>query len=177
MNKQQHDRFVLMTVLSSLLVLTGLAAHAADPGSAAIPAGEAPPKSSLMQFLEQDYLFGNWGGLRTDLSKRGLDFEFFYIASNPHNLSGGIKTGSAYEGALLMLLDLDSKKLVGYDGGHFHVGGVWLHGDDHFSDEHIGDLNKVNLIDFPNAWRLWELWYEQKFWHDKLSLKVGQIAV
>jgi porin len=137
----------------------------------------APPKSALEQFAEQDYLFGTWGGLRTQLSKRGIDFELFYIASNPHNISGGIQPGSAYEGAFLMLLDLDSQKLAGYDGGHFHVGGVWLHGQDHFSDIHIGDLNKVNLIDFPNSARLWELWYEQKFWGDTVSLKVGQMAV
>jgi porin len=134
-------------------------------------------QSKLMQFMSQDYLFGTWGGLRTDLSRHGVDFEFFYIASNPHNVSGGINTGSAYQGALLMLLDLDSQKLVGYEGGHLHVGGVWLHGQDHFSDKHIGDLNKVNLIDFPRAWRLWELWYEQKFWKDRVSLKVGQLAI
>jgi porin len=35
----------------------------------------------------------------------------------------------------------------------------------------------VNLIDFPNAWRLWELWYEQKFWNDRVSIKFGQMAV
>jgi porin len=134
-------------------------------------------KSAFIRFAEQDYLLGDWGGLRTDLSKRGIDFEFFYIASNPHNLSGGIDTGGVYQGAFLMLLDLDSEKLAGYHGGHLHVGGVSLHGEDHFSDNHIGDLNKVNLIDFPNAWRLWELWYEQTFCNDKLSLKVGQMAV
>jgi porin len=133
--------------------------------------------SGFRQFLEQDYLLGTWGGWRTNLASHGVEFEFFYIASNPHNLDGGIKTGSAYEGALLMLLDLDSQKLAGYAGGHFHAGGVWIHGEDHFSDKHIGDLNKVNLIDFPHAWRLWELWYEQKFLNDKLSLKAGQMAV
>src|SRR5207245_977943 len=85
----------------------------------------ATPKSSLEQFLEQDYLLGTWGGVRTNLSQHGVDLEFFYIGSNPRNISGGFKTGSVYEGALLMLLDLDSKKLAGYEGGHFHVGGVW----------------------------------------------------
>jgi porin len=146
-------------------------------GSVGVAAEATPNPSGFRHFLEQDYLLGTWGGLRTDLSEHGLDFEFFYIASNPRNLSGGIKTGSAYEGALLLVLDADSKKLVGYDGGHFHAAGVWLNGEDHFSDTHIGDLNKVNLIDFPNAWRLWELWYEQKFWNDRLSLKFGQMAV
>src|SRR3954469_8140740 len=138
---------------------------------------EQTPKSGLEQFLEQDYLLGTWGGLRSNLSSNGVDFEFLYIASNPHNISGGIKTGSAYEGALLMLLDLDSQKLAHYEGGHLHIGGVWLHGNDHFSDEHIGDFNKVNLIDFPNAWRLWELWYEHQFWDNTVSLKLGQMAV
>src|SRR5947209_777086 len=52
-------------------------------------------QSALEKFATQDYLFGTWGGLRTDLSQHGVDFEFFYIASNPHNLDGGIKTGSA----------------------------------------------------------------------------------
>ena len=154
----------------SLLLLAPLRAAAAEESTNA-------PKSSLEQFLERDYLLGTWGGLRTQLSRHGVDFEFFYIASNPYNLDGGIKTGSAYEGAFLMLLDLDSKKLAGYDGGHLHVGGVSLHGYDHFSDIHIGDLNKVNLIDFPNGARLWELWYEQKFWDGKVSLKFGQMAI
>jgi porin len=137
----------------------------------------AVPKSKLEQFATQDYLLGNWGGLRSMLSSNGVDFEFFYLASNPRNISGGIKTGSAYEGAFMMLLDLDSEKLLRYEGGHLHVGGLSLHGEDHFSDIHIGDLNKVNLIDFPSGWRLWELWYEQKFWADRVSLKFGQMAV
>jgi porin len=136
-----------------------------------------PPKSSFDQFMEQDYLFGTWGGLRTKLSEHGVDFEFFYIASNPHNISGGIATASRYQGAFLMLLDLDSQKLVGYEGGHFHVGGVSIHGQDHFSDQFIGDLNKVNLIDFPQTWRLWEMWYEQQFWSNRVSLKFGQMAI
>jgi porin len=163
------------TRLKTILLIAGCLSLTGAPVCSA--AEEAPDKSGLMRFMEQDYLLGTWGGLRTDLSEKGIDFEFFYIASNPHNLSGGIKTGSAYEGALLMLLDLDSQKLAGYEGGHFHVGGVTLHGQDHFSDEHIGDLNKVNLIDFPNAWRLWELWYEQKFLDDRFSIKFGQMAV
>src|SRR3989454_885728 len=162
-------RHVLRLCSAAFAAGLSIVSYAQENGSA--------PKSALERFAEQDYLLGTWGGLRTDLSKHGVDFEFFYVASNPRVISGGIKPGGAYEGAFMMLLDLDSQKLVGYEGGHFHVGGLWLHGEDHFSDKHIGDLNKVNLIDFPHAWRLWELWYEQKFWHDKVSLKFGQMAV
>lgn len=134
-------------------------------------------KSGLQQFLEQDYLLGDWGGWRTDLSRRGIDFEFLYAASVPNNVDGGIKRGSAYQGALLMTLDLHSDKLVGYEGGTLHAGSLWLHGDKPFSEQYVGDLNKVNLLDFDNSFRLWELWYEQKFLNDKVSLKFGQMAI
>lgn len=171
--KTTNCRTVLMTVALGLLPVAGLRADEAAPAIAGEPA-----KSDLMKFLERDYLFGDWGGLRTKLSKEhGVDFEFFYVASNPYNLDGGKATGSTYEGALLMLLDLDSAKLAGYHGGHLHVGGTWLNGDYPFSDKYVGDLNKVNLIDFPDIVRLWEFWYEQKFLGDKVSLKFGQMAV
>lgn len=134
-------------------------------------------KSALLRFAEQDYLLGTWGGLRTDLSKRGVDFEFFYVGSFAMNLHGGLDQGSAYQGGLLMALTLDSEKLVGYDGGTFNVSSIWLNGEKPFSDRYVGDLNKVNLVDFPNSFRLWELWYEQKFFEDKVSLKFGQMSI
>ena len=38
-------------------------------------------------------------------------------------------------------------------------------------------MNKVNLIDFPNAFRLWELCYSQKLLSDKVTLKGGIMSV
>jgi len=134
-------------------------------------------KSKLMQFFEQDYLLGNWGGYRTKLAERGVDFEFVYFGAVPSNVGGGIKQGSVYEGAFLMTLDLDSDKLANYHGGHLHAGGLSIHNGAAFSQNYIGDLNVVSLLDFPDSLRLWELWYEQKFLQDKVSLKVGQLAL
>jgi porin len=134
-------------------------------------------KSKLMQFFEQDYLLGNWGGYRTKLAERGVDFEFVYFGAVPSNVGGGIKQGSVYEGAFLMTLDLDSDKLANYHGGHFHAGGLSIHNGAAFSQNYVGDLNVVSLLDFPDSFRLWELWYEQKFLQDKVSLKVGQLAL
>src|SRR5439155_12970719 len=144
---------VALSICFSLFI--PVRAQPAEGTTGATTSGE--PKSWAMEFLTRDYMLGDWGGLRTELSGRGIDFEFFYAGSVPSNVSGGIKRGSVYEGALLMMLDLDSQKLAGYEGGHFHVGSLYLHGNDHFSDNHTGDLNKVNLIDFPNTFRLWEL--------------------
>jgi porin len=137
----------------------------------------AEDKSGFRRWAEQDYMFGDWGGLRTDLSRRGVDFEFFYAASLPDNLIGGLSPGGLYQGALLMTMDLNSQKLVGYEGGTFHVSGLWLNGQKPFSDKYVGDLNKVNTLDFQNAARLWELWYQQKILDGKLAFKAGELSI
>jgi porin len=137
----------------------------------------ADEKSALLKFAEQDFLLGTWGGLRSNLSSNGVDFEFFYVGSGPMNLDGGLERGAIYQGGLLMAMTLDSKKLVGYDGGTFNVSSIWLNGQKPFSDRFVGDLNKVNLVDFKNSFRLWELWYEQKFWDNKVSVKLGQMSI
>src|SRR5258707_2042294 len=136
-----------------------------------------PAKSGLEKFLEQDYLLGDWGGLRSKFSTNGVDFEFVYFGSVPSSVGGGIKQGCVYEGALLMTLDLDSEKLAGYKGGQFHAGSLYIHNGREFSANFVGDLNKVSLLDFPDTFRLWELWYEQKFLDGKVSLKLGQLAI
>ena len=163
--------------LSALLAAGASMAGFVLPAPAAELPTPEPEKSSLRRFAEQDYLLGDWGGLRTDLSKRGVDFEFFYVGSGPMNLDGGLERGAIYQGGLLMALTLDSQKLVGYEGGTFNVSSIWLNGQKPFSDRFVGDLNKVNLVDFENSFRLWELWYEQKFFKDKVSLKFGQMSI
>ena len=160
----------LVTILALALVLTqawpALAENQAEL-----------PKSDFMRFLEQDYLFGDWGGLRADLKERGVDFEFVYFGALPMNVGGGIEHGSVLQGGLMMLMDLYSDKLAGYQGGQFHAGGLWIHNSDAFSENYIGDLNKVSMLDFPETWQLWELWYEQKFVNQKVAIRFGQLAI
>lgn len=138
---------------------------------------EAADESGLMKWMTQDYMLGDWGGLRTKLSDHGVDFEFLYGGSLPRNVEGGKEIGRVYQGGLLMTMDLHSDKLAGYEGGQLHAGSLWLHGEKPFSDHYIGDLNKVNLLDYDNSFRLWELWYQQKFFNDKLTIKFGQLDI
>lgn len=151
---------------------------AAESAPSSSPPPSTPPaESAFMRFATRDYLLGDWGGLRTKLKEKGVDFEFVYFGAVPSNVGGGIKEGSVYEGGLLMMLDLDSYKLAGYEGGQFHAGGISIHNGDQFSQHYVGDLNKVSLLDFPDNLALWELWYEQKFLDDKVALKAGQLAI
>jgi porin len=175
MKKQLRHNNVLAPGIMALVFL-GIVPSLADEATNA-------PSSAFMRFAQRDYLLGDWGGLRTDLSNRGIDFEFFYGGSFPDNLSGGARRGGVYQGGFLMDMSLDSEKLVGYEGGTFNVSSLWLNGTKPFSTysdgtpAYVGDLNKVNLFDFPNAFRLWELWYQQRLFDNKLALKVGELSI
>ncbi len=186
MRKNNRGPFWSQTIsfLRLLLVCGSLAEGAASLAQAA----EAPPIAApetaskdwserVGRFLRRDYMLGDWGGYRSALSERGVDFEFFYAGAVPSNLSGGLKRGAVSEGLLLMTLDLESEKLVGYEGGHLHAGSMWIHNGPAFSRNYIGDLNVVSLLDFSDSFRLWELWYEQKVLDSTLSLKAGQMAI
>src|SRR5215208_1684170 len=118
--KKHPRRVVAMVCLLAILAGLPLAGFAEEP---------VAEKSALLRFAEQDYLLGTWGGLRTNLSKRGVDFEFFYLGSYAMNLDGGLQRGNAYQGGLLMALTLDSQKLAGYPGGTFNVSSIWLNGE------------------------------------------------
>lgn len=159
------------------ILLFGLALLMSWNDLCAAEAAAPPPKSPFMQFLEQDYLLGDWGGQRTKLKDKGVDFEFVWFGALPSNVDGGIRSGTEYEGALMMILSLDSEKLVGYHGGTFAVSSLNIHNTKNFSENYVGDLNKVSLLDFPDTFRLWELYYEQKMLSDRLSLKLGQLAI
>ncbi|MHC1765433.1 MAG: carbohydrate porin [Verrucomicrobiia bacterium] len=168
----------LLLLIGSLAGWAASLAHAAEAPPTAAP-GTAPEDWSerVGRFLRRDYMLGDWGGYRSALSERGVDFEFFYAGAVPVNLSGGLKRGAVSEGLLLMTLDLESEKLVGYEGGHLHAGSMWIHNGPAFSRNYIGDLNVVSLLDFPDSFRLWELWYEQKVFDSTLSFKAGQMAI
>lgn len=142
------------------------------------PAEAGGEKSGLRSWLEQDYLLGDWGGLRTKLrDEHGVDFEFLYVASVPMAVGGGLQSGSVYEGALLMMLNVDTAKLGLWKNGSFRVSSLGIHNGDEFAANYVGDLNKTSLLDFPDTFRLWELWYEHKFFDGKLAVKAGQLDI
>ena len=137
-----------------------------------------PEKSGFRRFAEQDYLFGDWGGYRTKWrDEYGIDFEFLHAAAVPMNIGGGRDPGSQYEGAGLMMLNVDTEKAGLWASGGFRASSLILYSGDDFSEKHVGDLNKVSLLDFPDTFRLWELFYEHKFLDGRISVKAGQLDI
>ena len=157
-----------------LALLAPQPSHAGTP--APIDPASAPAPSGLEAFFMQDYLLGDWGGLRTDLANKGLGFEFFYIGSAPTNFHGGLDEGTVYQHALLLISDIDFEKAGLWKGGHLYTSAAWLEGDA-FASRYVGDLNKTNLVDFDPAFRLWEAYYQQDLFNDTLIFKAGIMSV
>jgi hypothetical protein len=68
-------------------------------------------------FWSRSYLTGDWGGLRSKLADRGVQFEFNVTQIFQGVASGGTNRTGRYSGLTDMVLKLDSQKLGLWPGG------------------------------------------------------------
>ena len=72
-------------------------------------------------FGSRSYLTGDWGGLRSKLAERGVQFEFNITQIFQGVASGGIERTGRYSGLTDMVMKLDSQKLGLWPGGFLFV--------------------------------------------------------
>ncbi|MGO9135376.1 MAG: carbohydrate porin [Methylovirgula sp.] len=150
------------------------ASGAAKPNpadSAAAPSGADKTPS----IWERDKLLGDLSGVRTQLDKLGIQLNAIETSEVLGNVSGGIKQGATYEGALQVILTVDTSKLVGWQGGKFNASGFDIRGRG-LSANNVNNWNVLSNIEAPDGVRLFELWYEQSLFNDKASVRIGQLA-
>jgi len=92
-----------------------------------------------------------------------------------HNVSGGIKKGTANNGLLNTGLRIDLEKLAGWSGLSFHVNTLWIHYKDG-SGEFIGDICGHNNIYHDKTFRLFTSYFQKTFWQDKATFRIGVLA-
>lgn len=125
--------------------------------------------------FSQPTLTGDWGGLRSDLERRGVTFTLNYTNDFLANVRGGIGRGAIGIGAFQPQLDLDLGKLVGWDGGRFHTHGLITHGSA-FSPTYLGNILAVSNLEAGPVARLYSFWYEQNAFNDRLSVRAGLMS-
>jgi porin len=86
-----------------------------------------------------------------------------------------MKRGAIYDGRLEAIIDADLEKLAGWKGGAVHLNAYQIHGTG-LSREYVGNLMPVSNIEALPATRLFELWFEQKLFDDRLAIRVGQLG-
>jgi porin len=115
------------------------------------------------------------GLLPNPFGKKGVKFTLTYVADALANIAGGLRRGAIYEGRLNAAIDLDLAKLVGTPGLVFHANAFQSHGP-RLSAQYIGNILPVSSIEELATTRLYEAWFEQKFWNDRFSIRAGQLA-
>jgi porin len=147
----------------------------ADTPQLPAPASPSPnPSGSTPGLLNQDFFLGNFWGERSKLEDEGFSFKPIYSAETFGNPIGGTKQGVIYEGLLDLELNLDFKKMAGWSGA-FHSSFYYPMGNS-LTDQDTNDLFRVSNIDAYDTPHLFELWYEQKVWQDKIAVRVGQLT-
>jgi len=115
------------------------------------------------------------GLLPNPLRPYGMTFSATYIGEMLGNPLGGAKQGAVYEGRLNLALDLDGAQLVGWSGASLHGNMFQQHGHG-LSRDSIRNLMPVSSIEALPTTRLYELWFEQTFARDTLTIRAGQLA-
>ncbi|MDX2227822.1 MAG: carbohydrate porin [Verrucomicrobiae bacterium] len=132
---------------------------------------------------EWDYLTGDWGGERTRLAEHGFELTVDYTGETMGVVTGGVQRGFTYEHRLEVGMDFDFEKMTGWKGGAFHVSSFWIEGTTPNNlrgaqdiAAYTGSLSDPSNIDAYDTFRLFELYLEQRFFEDKLTVRVGQLA-
>jgi porin len=120
-----------------------------------------------------DTLTGDWGGVRTDLSGRGVTVEVVLKADVLSNLSGGIKRGTKYMDNWDFKLNADADKLWGWKNTTAFVQLISNHGGK-LNATHVGSFMGVDNIEVNTNTTKWlHAWLERSFFDEKFSVLAG----
>ena len=114
------------------------------------------------------------GGARAALAKAGIGVGGAYYGESFGNW-GGFDQGVEYDGVLELYVNADMKKLGLWNGLCFFANGYQIHGNS-ITAANIGSLMPVSNLEATDATRLFEIWFEQKMFDEKVAVKVGQLA-
>ena len=164
------------------LLVPGLTLAAPPPLS--VPAssdntqGEDGSSSGFLSNLNRtNFLLGDLFGLRTELSKVGVDLAIQETSEVLGNATGGSRRGADYDGLTQVILQLDTQRAFHWYGGLLNVSALQIHGRN-LSTDNLQSLQTASGIEGDRSTRLWELWYDQKLLpEDRLDIKIGQQSV
>jgi carbohydrate-selective porin OprB len=119
--------------------------------------------SSTPSLWDRETLTGDWGGARSRLAAKGVEFAAVYTGECLANVQGGARTGALYQGLVRMDANLDIEKAGGWEGGVFHASGLWIQGSEDNARNDIAGMTGEKFLEPSNisafdTVRLYELW-------------------
>jgi porin len=130
------------------------------------------------------FMLGDWGGERTRLQAKGINFIADYVGESASNLDGGFddKSSTRYADQFTLGINLDLHKLLGWQGANFRFAATERDGDslsaDRISDPRAPQLSAVQeIFGRGETWRLTDFWLSQSLMDGELEIKAGRFGV
>src|ERR1700678_280084 len=120
------------------------------------------------------HLFGDWGGARSRLLERGVNFDLQYISDSLWNIKSVQKERLASWNRVRGTVDIDFGALVHQQGLYFHATALWQGGG--ILGNYLGTLTSPSGMSSGNTFRLDSWWMEKRWLNERLTARVGQFA-
>lgn len=167
-NKQAEQRFPLRRVATGTLILAMLT-------------GQAMAADALSP--DSEWMFGDWGGYRTQLQNDGIKFDVNYTMESAANLGGGADTNTTmrYSDQWSFGTNFDLEKLLDWQDAEFQMTITNRDGQnlsDQVADKRTGMLSSVQEVyGRGQTWRLTQFWLRKGLFNDLVDLKAGRVTV
>lgn len=126
-------------------------------------------------WLEARFATGDWNGERTKLLDQGVEPFLYYTNIISGNPVGGLKQGNTYVDDFYFGLNLSLDKLVGWEGAKFTISGVNRDGPG-LTENFVGSRYDVQQTVGGQNIFLYQVFLDQHFWNDRVSLKIGRFG-
>jgi porin len=132
---------------------------------------EQPPQP----WTKWDLATGDWNRNRPTFEDGGFKFFTTYTSQVWGNVAGGVQRGATYTGLLEFGAELDFEKIAGWKGATFNTTWIWINGGNSTTSL-VGGLFPASGYEAPNGFRALDLWFQQKFFSDVLTLRAGMFS-
>src|SRR6476660_1889788 len=132
------------------------------------------PDSHEKPLADRSYLFGDWGGLRSDLLERGVSFDLQYISDNLANVAGDRDARFVAWNRVRGTVDIDFGPLINAPDWYFHATALWQNGGS--LGTYLGLLTSPSGMASEHTFRLDSWWIEKRSFDERLTVRIGQFA-
>jgi porin len=177
------DKDLIGVQMRSFVALTVLLANFASASAFAEDAGQRAPASYEPKSLTEEAAGKDHREKLPDVSsptdkesKTGIDFGIIYKGELSSVINGGQKQQTSYLENLDVRVNFDFNKLFGWKGASFFIYGLGDRGAtaDNAPSINVGDIQGTSNIQTASSqFILYEAWFQQMFFEDKVSLLVG----
>lgn len=130
---------------------------------------------SDLDLWERERLTGDWWGVRTSLEDFGLRLGGSYTAEVSGVVSGGVSRRGSFRNLLALEAELDLESAFGLEGGTLYAGYLSVNPERGGSRD-SGDIQiYTNLENDRHIDALYEIWYEQRLFDDRIRIKFGKM--